>query len=51
MIQRGTSLNCLIGFIFSLYHVSQSPFFLIVKQNVLLNETLIALFYLSDKTV
>ena len=27
MIQRGTSLNCLLGCIFSLYHVSQSPFF------------------------
>ena len=67
MIQRGTSLNCLIDFIFSLYHslvprafawvrgslyhVSQSPFFLILKQNVLSNEALIALFYLGDKTV
>ena len=51
MIQRGTSLNCLIGFIFSLYHVSQSPFLKILKQNVLSNEALIALFYLGDKTV
>ena len=36
MIQRGTSFNCLIDFIFSLYHVSQSSFSLnlITKRSV-----------------